>query len=335
MHFLTDGKILETVRKLVQDDGELLAAVAFWGRGSGQETGITERAGPTRILCDLLSGSCNPAEIRHLMDKGVEVKHRPQLHAKVWMNGDQVIVGSANASMNGLGFETSGPNIEAAAQLSNKRLAEKVQEWFCAQWKLAQCVDEALLQTAEERWNQTQNMEGRIMRCLITAYENTDLSTEARDRFDQIASNHYSENELAEIRADAEEHSTEPADMTCYELRPDHALPPIGTVYMDYDCASSGGNFTFNGFWEVIHNEPVPANGHTLCFLRKRQGRTFRAPPGCGGRTGIETMINCYLRERQQDSVELPFRDFYVLQQQQHCRDPEQRCVECPIHMAD
>ena len=44
MRFLIDGHILDAVQQLVERDGELLAAVAFWGRGAGQETGITERA---------------------------------------------------------------------------------------------------------------------------------------------------------------------------------------------------------------------------------------------------------------------------------------------------
>lgn len=74
MRLLVDGHILDAVQQLVQRDGELLAAVAFWGRGAGQQTGITERAQPTRVLCDLLSGACNPAEIRWLQANDVEVK---------------------------------------------------------------------------------------------------------------------------------------------------------------------------------------------------------------------------------------------------------------------
>ena len=99
MVFRADGQILQAVRLLADSNEELLAAVAFWGRRAGQQTGITGRTAPTRILCDLLSGACNPAEISHLLDNDVEVKYRPHLHAKVWVSGNEVLVGSANASM--------------------------------------------------------------------------------------------------------------------------------------------------------------------------------------------------------------------------------------------
>ena len=74
MQFLVDREILQAVRHFAARDGVLRAAVAFWGRGAGQQTGITERAQhsaqSTRILCDLLGGACNPHEIRHLSPRG-------------------------------------------------------------------------------------------------------------------------------------------------------------------------------------------------------------------------------------------------------------------------
>ena len=335
MRFLTDGQILETVRQLVRRDGELLAAVAYWGKNASQETGITEREKPTRILCDLLSGACSPAEIELLMDSGVEVKYRPNLHAKVWMNGNEVIVGSANASMNGLGFETAGSNIEAGVHLRNEKVAENVQKWFTHHWNLAECIDSKLLKSAKQSWNKKQNTGGAIMRCRITAYKNAELNEEARDRFEDVAPDHYSERELAEIRARAEQNKTHPADATCYELEPDDALPPTGTVYMDYSHEGNNGDFTFEGFWEAIHNERLHESGRTLCLLRLRNNQEFRTPSGCGCRSGIDTMVNCYLHNGNQDSLDLVFRSFYVLQQQRYCEDIEQQCAECPFGNAD
>ena len=330
MRYLIDGHILDAVQQLVQRDGELLAAVAFWGRDAGRQTGITERAQPTRILCDLLSGSCNPVEIRCLQENGIEVKYRPQLHAKVWMNGDEVVVGSANASMNGLGFETAGPNIEAAVYLCDKEVARKVKKWFLREWGLAECVDETLLQVAETLWNQKQNTAGAIMKCRITAYEEGKLSQEANDCFDQIATNHYSEDELTEIHAWAAEYD-HPAIATSYEFGPNDVLPMPGTVFMDYCREEYGQDFRFGGFWEVIHNKTLHPSNRTLCLLRKRNNREFRASQGCGGRDGINSMVNCYLDIRNQVYMDLEFRAFYSLQQQRHCQDLEQQCANCPF----
>lgn len=331
MRFLVDCQILDAVQQLVQREGELLAAVAFWGRGAGQQTGIAERAKPTRILCDLLSGACNPAEITCLRrNVHVEVKYRPHLHAKVWMNGNEVVVGSANASMNGLGFENGASNIEGAVHLCDEEVAQNVQDWFCREWDLAECVDDALLETATELWNQTRNRGGAIMNCRIIAYEASKLSEEARGRFGQIAPSHYAENDLGEIH-DRAEGDSHPADETCYEFWPDAALPAPGTVYMDYHRDENGQYVKFNGFWETIHNEGINENGHTLCLLKQRSNREFRAPNGCCGRGGIGTMVKCWLDNRDEAYLDLEIRAFYFLQQKRHCNNLEQQCKKCPF----
>ena len=332
MRFLIDGHILDEVRKLVERDGDLFAAVAFWGRGAGQETGITERAQPTRILCDLLSGSCNPAEIRHLQENGVKVKYRPNLHAKVWMNGNEIVVGSANASMNGLGFETAGPNIEAAVHLVDKEIAGKVREWFLREWGLAKRVDDALLRTAEALWNQKQNTAGAIMRCHITAYQYCKMSQAAKDCFDRIAPDYFFEHKLAENHRYATEYD-HPAYATCYEFGPDDVLPTPGTVYMDFSRESNGQDFEFGGFWEVIHNERLQANGGTLSLLKEKNRRKFPAPQRCRGHDGIGTMVNCYLDKGSETSLDMEFRAFYSLQQQRHCQNLEQSCENCSFTM--
>ena len=324
MRFLVDRQIFKAVKNLVSREGELLAAVAFWGRGAGQQTGITERTSPsvqlTRVMCDLLSGSCNPFEIRYLQENGVQVKYRRNLHAKVWMNGNEVVIGSANASTNGLGFEAAGSNIEVAIHLNDKKVAKNVQEWFLREWDLAQCVDGALLETAERLWRQSQNKGGAIEKCLITAYVQSKLSRRARDRFDQIAPRYFDESDKIPV-----------ADETCYELGPNDMLPTIGTIYMDYSRDGNGKPFEFGGFWEVIHNERLRANGPTLCLLKERRNREFRAPRGCRGREGIDTMVNCHLRNGNQDNLDLEFGAFFVLQQQRYCLNSGQRCTDCPF----
>ena len=331
MRFLVDHQILDTVQQLVQHEGELLAAVAFWGRGAGEQTGIVNRAQPARILCDLLSGACNPAEIACLQENvHVEVKYRPHLHAKVWMNGNGVVVGSANASMNGLGFETGASNIEAAVHLCDEEVAQNVQEWFDREWSEAECIDDALLQTATELWNQTRNRGGAIMNCRITVYENSELSEEARGRFEQVASDHYPENYLAKIRERAEEDGPL-ADETCYEFEPDAVLPTSGTVYMDYTHDGNVRNLEFNGFWEVIHNENLHPSGWTLCLTQRGDGRKFRAPNGWNVRESICTMVKCWLNNRGEVDLDLEFRAFYFLQQKRHCDNLEQRCENCPF----
>ena len=104
MRFLTGADIQTEVRAIASRTGEVLAAVAYWGSGASDRTALTQHDRPVnvRVICDLLSGACNPAEIEVLRKLGVTVKTLDRLHAKVWIGGNDVIVGSANASRNGL-----------------------------------------------------------------------------------------------------------------------------------------------------------------------------------------------------------------------------------------
>ena len=109
MRFLAGADIQTQVRMIASRTGEVMAAVAYWGSGAAERTGLTQHNRPAsvRVICDLLSGACNPAEIEALRALGVTVKTLDRLHAKVWIGEDDVIVGSANASRNGLPAEAN------------------------------------------------------------------------------------------------------------------------------------------------------------------------------------------------------------------------------------
>ena len=104
MRLLTGTDVHREVVRIMSRTGEVMAAVAYWGDGASERTGITRKKSrnKARVICDLLSGACNPAEIDKLMKLGVQVKTLDRLHAKIWIGGNTVILGSANASKNGL-----------------------------------------------------------------------------------------------------------------------------------------------------------------------------------------------------------------------------------------
>jgi phosphatidylserine/phosphatidylglycerophosphate/cardiolipin synthase-like enzyme len=97
-------------------------------------------------------GGTNPAEIRALMNAGVHVSQSDILHAKVYLFDNQVIIGSSNASANGLslqGGETSGW-IEANVFCDEAAFCQKASRWFA---KLTtQIITEDDLKNAEEIW---------------------------------------------------------------------------------------------------------------------------------------------------------------------------------------
>jgi len=143
MRFLTDHKVRKHVKKIASQHSDLMAAVAYWGQGAAERTGIKHlvknKKTKLRIICDLLSGACNPDEIEELNKTvGIRVRTLGRLHAKVWIGGENVIVGSANASSSGLpGKGDKDANIEAAVLLTEEHIAEQAKCWFDRQWRKA------------------------------------------------------------------------------------------------------------------------------------------------------------------------------------------------------
>ncbi len=104
---------LECIRNRLAGSNNNRLAVAFWGRGAMKALGIECPKSPQRnyqIICNLTTGGTNPAEIELLRGKGYDVRHSPRLHAKVFRFADSAVIGSANASANGLGFECNEMN---------------------------------------------------------------------------------------------------------------------------------------------------------------------------------------------------------------------------------
>ena len=116
------------------------------------------------MICDLLSGACNPSEIEALTRLGVRVQKLDCLHAKVWIGGDDAIVGSANASQNGLPGEdeqAANSTIEAAVLLQDPGIARELRTWFERQWCASSEIDGADLNQAQQLWKRRRRSTGR------------------------------------------------------------------------------------------------------------------------------------------------------------------------------
>jgi hypothetical protein len=81
--FLSGVHIRKGIVELISNSSEINCAVAFWGRGA---TDLFPSTGEKsiRIICDLMSGACNPAVIRELMNLGAEIKMVDGMHAKIY-----------------------------------------------------------------------------------------------------------------------------------------------------------------------------------------------------------------------------------------------------------
>ena len=266
MRFLTGSDIQEQVRKITSRSGEVMVAVAYWGKGAAERTGLSanDNSKNVRIICDLLSGACNPAEIETLTQLGFRVRTRDRLHAKVWIGGDDTIVGSANASANGLPGEdeqAANASIEAVVVSHNPRLARDLRAWFEQQWCASSRIEDRHLDQARQLWKRRRRSIGRGFAATLTenlrnpgpldkfhslrllAYRGEEPSKEAKEHMGRNALTYFTDDEWQDF---AEENPWYEWPSRVPEWQ---HLP--GTVFADFTCSTEGGEFAFNGFWQI------------------------------------------------------------------------------------
>jgi hypothetical protein len=149
--FLTGGTLTDAVRRVLAGPHPR-CAVAFWGSGVGSflDPG-DEHRNDLRVVCDLSMGGCHPHALRELgAPKNPSVRYHDGLHAKVYLSEAGVVIGSANASDNGLGFGAKGARLVEAATFHSADSATwtAAAEWFETIYEGAAQVDEAALERA-------------------------------------------------------------------------------------------------------------------------------------------------------------------------------------------
>src|SRR5688572_704206 len=77
----------------------LRIAIAYWGADSLKMLGLNPKHTDLRLVCCLKGGKSDPDEIKKF---GRRCRQNDKLHAKVIWSPKAAIVGSANASSNGL-----------------------------------------------------------------------------------------------------------------------------------------------------------------------------------------------------------------------------------------
>jgi hypothetical protein len=156
MKFLETFDTISEIRSLLDTGDPVRAAVSYWGDGAVDSLGIT-KGRDLIVVCDVLSGGCNPAEVRKLM--GVLGSDRvltyDRLHTKVWLASGSAIVGSSNASSNGLGFEgeEAAALVEANLVLDAPDVLAQMQKWWAETIHArARAITEADLRRAQKLW---------------------------------------------------------------------------------------------------------------------------------------------------------------------------------------
>lgn len=104
IELLREHELAPAFRKALKRAKSAVIAVPFWGKGAVKLLGL-DVGHAVRVICNLDHPGCNPFVIEELRKHKVKLRTHRRLHAKLYATGAVAIVGSSNASTNGLTVE--------------------------------------------------------------------------------------------------------------------------------------------------------------------------------------------------------------------------------------
>ena len=203
-----DSAVTNKIRQIFVGADEIYCIVAFWGRGAVDLFCEVpeETKKRIRIVCNITMGGTNPNVIEELMTTEFQIRHNPSLHSKVYWTNKGVVVGSANASANGLSMEGNEQNgwLEVALYSSRRKEIESARNYVEDVWCISKEIMPRDLENALRRWRNRRPFvppnpdmsfidalkQGRYtdrQRCIYIVIDVEDMSSEDRNYIDTQA----------------------------------------------------------------------------------------------------------------------------------------------------
>ena len=265
MLFITDDVLSRAVRDAVKDAKRVKLAVAFWGKGATALVGLDEFEGRAQIVCDAFSGACNPDVLLDLMTKH-DVHYASGMHAKVYWTPASAVIGSANASVNGLRHEEESPRFEAAVRTTDPAVLKAAKDWFDTLFQSCQALKPSDIDRVRKVWEKTQT--GRLtlktdhdslLRLLVEAPQHLanrrwfvmvmsegEPSRAAKKAYREVGASEFGPERIARYKDDDVFPFYEDEEDSGWDVRPED-------VFVDFVRGPRGG-MSFTGLWQVRKN---------------------------------------------------------------------------------
>lgn len=252
MKFLNTQQTLQEVKRLMSKSSKAELAIAFWGNGALEELNLSENNVPTKIICNLALGGTNPAVIQELSNMGpsVSIQQSDRLHAKVYLFDDAAIIGSSNASANGLGFEGAETTYwhEANILVDDPNILADIRKWMAA--LQVRQITSSDLSHAQKVWNDRRRITPVIGHTVLEALKDSPEQFKGRNIYFVIAVGSLSEDGNA-FRDDLQHNHYKTDRVDIFENWPE--LPPDAILL----CFGARDNtIVYDGVWERLPQYP-------------------------------------------------------------------------------
>ncbi|MGA1799315.1 phospholipase D family protein [Sphingomonas sp. 4RDLI-65] len=151
--FLAGAELAAAIRDVLSG-ADVRCAVAYWGNGIEKAFPPSDGPPAVRIICDVTRGGTSPKALVTMgAPRNKDLRHVPDLHAKVYISDRGAVVGSANASDNGIGFGAAPGLIEAGVLLRpDAQSFAEAAAWFETLWDRSRKVGKKALDMAKARF---------------------------------------------------------------------------------------------------------------------------------------------------------------------------------------
>ncbi|QGZ35653.1 phospholipase D family protein [Stappia indica] len=270
MAILDEFAALEEIRTILASTDRAKLAVAFWGDGAIKRLGLVGSGVQLQILCNLESGACNPNELRKLLGlSNVVLKSHSALHAKVWWTPNAAVLGSSNASTNGLALEheTGSGWHEANVRIDDATTLNSISKWFEKLFNEGHRIEEADLARAEELWKARKRLVlSGVMSAstLFAAFEKAPQNS-AWSRVKIAYSSEYISKNISDWLKNKQKQGFYSEGIFIYEGWNKCMFP--GDFILDYDFSK---NFAkYGGIWKVIDEDVHPEGVRLVVKLER------------------------------------------------------------------
>lgn len=316
--FVTGANLTAKIREVLAAGAPANMAVAFWGKGSTKLLGLPKALKHIQIICDLRSGSCNPDELIDLINRGARIWTLNGLHAKVYLSSGMAVVGSANASANGLAEEGAeiDYSLEAGIFTSDTKIIKTAASWFEQRLDEAELVDKELVEEFRPNWDANRRdipPRGKsLLKTLdhkpelfehrnitVLAYEYTELTPKEVTIAEKIG---------PLVLGASYKSYRDSGDWPFYIDRLGTMDSAPGHWYLDYTVSGKPGKYRvhFTGAWQVLPDKddwmyPLSPKGKgKLIFMRKRMKRVSGFNFPAEERKELAQRITTYLNSHEQ-----------------------------------
>lgn len=208
MEFLEHRMIKKKVTGLLSSNEEVKIAVAYWGSHALELLRLNPRRRDLQVLCCLKGGSSDPSVIGKFGDRAHQIDN---LHAKVFWTGRGAIVGSANASANGLPEqdEYASKLIEAGVYVDEKDELAKIERWFDGLYDEFRPITKTDLDNAQQERAVRLGRKPSKRRSLLAALESNPSEFSQQRIFLYLYEEYCSREEERSVEQDMRAHSNE------------------------------------------------------------------------------------------------------------------------------